>query len=126
MSSDVLSKTFARFSIIYCTDKVKYSRQIVNIDVSAPSTRTVLRAPAKDLTRTDGRCDSAELKWSNNFEHVTMAPVVSAEGKVSNTFVILQGSKPRFRNRVAGYVPDGYATETPPDFLTHGTYIANL
>lgn len=44
-------------------------------------------------------------------------PDVSADGKLWNPVVILQGCKTRFRKKLAGYVPEGCFTETPENLL---------
>ena len=85
--------------------------QIFNLDESGFSTETAYRARAKGVMEASGRSNSIELKWSSNADHVTLMPVVSADGRARDPVAIAPGKRAKYRIR-----PDG-TRETPSFYL---------
>jgi len=62
-----------------------------------------------------GRSNSVELRRSSNADHVTLMPVVSADGSAWTPIAILPGKRSKWRK-----LPDG-SIETPAHFLPHNS-----
>lgn len=60
-----------------------------------------------------GRCNSVELKWSSNAEHVKIMPFISACGKVWSLVIILSGKQTKYLARPDPMKPGYYSREKP-------------
>lgn len=109
---------FARLRKIYREFKIKCASQIFNIDESGFSTRKAGRGRAKAIMRKEGRSNSVELSWSQNADHVTLMPVVSADGSAFSPIAILPGCNAKFRIR------SDNTRETPSDYLPPRTLVS--
>ena len=61
---------------------------------------------------------SIEMKWSGNASHVTIMPVVSADGRSWTPVAILQGKRAKYRVRADG------TRETPTCYLPENALVA--
>lgn len=118
MSPENLAKHYARLAVVYKEYNISNAAQIFNLDESGCSVRTAHRSRAKALFNSAARTNSRELKWSGNAEHVTVMPVVSADGTVYSPVVILPGKMQKSRTRADG------RRETPADFLPSNALVA--
>ena len=111
MSPQNLAEHFARLQQMYREFRITSGAQIFNLDESGYSTRTVFRARAKAAMQSQGRSNSTELKWSSNAAHVTIMPVVSADGTLWTPIAILPGKRAKYKIRANGL------RETPASYL---------
>lgn len=118
MSPNNLAVFYARLEKVYKEYNIHDCAQIFNLDESGCSVRNACRSRAKALFETGKRSNSVDLKWSNNAEHITIMPVVSADGTVWAPVVVLPGLRAKFRTRADGN------KETPSDFLPHNALIS--
>ena len=119
MNDDNLARHFARLHYIYKEYKISNGEQVFNLDEGGFSTRTAPRARAKAVMETCGRSNSVGLKWSANADHVTLMPVVSADGTAWRPIAILSGKRHKWRKRDDGSV------ETPATFLPQNSLVCH-
>lgn len=119
MCPRTMAMHFARLVRAYIFFNIVSPRQVFNIDESGVSSRTGGRGKGKAVMRSKGRSNSVELEFAGNAEHLTVMPVISADGKPWNPVVILPGTLHKFRTR-----PDG-TTETLVDYLPPGSYVTH-
>lgn len=117
MSPTNLAMHYARLIKVYQEFNITSAAQVFNLDESGFSTRTAGRGRVKAVMRGKGRNNSIDLDWSRNAEHITLMPVVSADGRAWTPVAILPGVRTKFRER-----PDG-TRETPASFLPPSAYV---
>ena len=118
MSPHNLAEHFARLQQLYKEFGIKSGAQIFNLDESGFSTRTAFRVRAKAAMERQGRSNSTELKWAGNAAHVTIMPVVSADGTVWTPVAILRGKRAKYNIREDG------SHETPASYLPENVKVA--
>ena len=113
MSPHNLAEHFARLQQLHKEFGITSGAQIFNLDESGFSTRTAFRARAKAAMDGQGCSDSTALKWAGNAAHVTIMPVVSADGTVWTPVAILPGKRAKYRIRgdVSREKPASYLPE---------------
>lgn len=116
-SPENLSGHYARLAQVDMEFKVTTPEQIFNIIESGLTTKTSSRVRAKAVIERKKRSDSVELKWSFNSKHVTIMPVVSADGSTSRPIVIVQGKQAKLGNKLNETI------ETPASFLPYNVLI---
>ena len=119
MNPRTLAMHYARLKQAYVKYKIVSPAQVFNIDESGVSGRTGGRGKGKAAMRASGRSNSVELEFAGNAEHLTIMPVVSADGKPWPPVVIMPGVLHKFRHR-----PDG-KKETLHDYLPKDTYLVH-
>lgn len=97
MSPITIAKHYAIMTWIYKTYDITSPPQIFKIDESCLSSRTGGIGKGKAAIRSNGHSNAVELELSSNIEHITIMPVVSADGKPRNRAVILPGTLQKFR-----------------------------
>ena len=118
MSPHNLAEHFARLQQLYKEYGITTGAQIFNLEESGFSTRTAFRARGKAAMDRQGRSNSTELKWAGNAAHVTIMPVVSADGTVWTPVAILYGKRAKYRIR------EDSARETPASYLRGNVKVA--
>ena len=119
MSPEVLAAHYARLKNAYKHYKILSPAQVFNIDESGVSARSGGRGKGKAAMAANGRSNAVELEFSANAEHVTVMPVVSADGKAWPPVVILPGTFHKYRTRSDGTI------ETVHNFLPHDAMVAH-
>ena len=99
MSPYTLAKHYARLQTIYNLFKITSPEQVINLDESGISTKTDLRGKGKAAMHKDARQNAITPLFSANAEHLTIMPVVSADGTKYTSVVVLPGTCPKFRIR---------------------------
>ena len=112
-----IANHYARLQQAYDEYGVKSEEQIFNLHETGFSTRTANRARSKGVMEAMGRSNSTELKWSSNADHVTLMPIVSADGRAWDPVSIALGKRAKYRIR-----PDGIR-ETPACYLLENARI---
>ena len=118
MSVQNMAEHFARLTQVYEEYGITSGAQVFNLDESGFSTRTAHRARAKAVCEKQGRSNAREMKCSKNADHVTIMPIVSADGRIYDPVAILPGKRSKWRMR-----PDGNR-ETPACFLPENARVA--
>lgn len=90
---------FARLPQVYREYDIHSAMRVSFVDESGLSTRTAARARAKALMSSMRRNYAIKLSSTENAEHVTILPVVSACGEVWNPVLILPGKYTKYRER---------------------------
>ena len=111
MSVHNMAEHFARLTQVYEKYVITSGAQIFNLDESGFSTRMAHRARAKAFGEKQSRSNARQMKWSKNADHVTIMPIVSADGRIYDPVEILPGKRSKWRLQ-----PDG-TRETPVCFL---------
>lgn len=118
MSPENIAEHMVRIGKIYMHFNIKHSSQVFNLDESGVSVRSANRGRSKAIFSSGRRTNCVDLKWSGNAEHVTIMPVVAADGEIYSPVVVLPGKNRKFRTTASGVL------ETPEDYLPRGAYVA--
>ena len=119
MSPHNMAMHFARLKKAYTRFEIVSPAQVFNIDESGVSTRTGGRGKGKAAMNAEGRSNAVELEFSSNAEHVTLMPVVSADGKAWPPVIVFPGVFHKFR-----VLPDG-KKEFLHDYLPTDALVAH-
>lgn len=79
-----------------------YASQVFNIDESGFSARKASLSHVKAFFRASSLANSIALNWSSKTEHLTLIPVVSADGRAWSPISILPGMRAKYRTREDG------------------------
>ena len=113
-----LAEYFARLEQVYRELNVMSGSQIVSLDESEFSTQTAFQARTKAAMDSRGRNNSITINWSGNASHVTIMPVVSADGRYWTPIAILPGKRAKYRIRQDG------TRKTPAFYLPKNALVA--
>ena len=102
MTVENVAGHYARLKAIYEKYSINCRSQIFNLDETGFSMRGAERGRTKLVTIKDQRLNCVSLKLSGSIDHVTVLPVVSADGKMWNPAVVLKGKKHRVRKSKDG------------------------
>lgn len=80
---------FAILKKKYDLFNIRHAAQRFNLYDTVFSSLNASRARATSFIRKEGKCTALDLQSSSNVEHVTLMPVVSADGKARNPIAIL-------------------------------------
>ncbi len=117
MTVNNVAAHFARLEAIYEKYSINCPSQIFNLDETGFSLKGAVRGQTKVIIPKGERANSVTLKTSGNVDHVTVMPVVSADGKVWNPAIILKGKRHRGRKKANG------VWKTVHDYFPPGAYI---
>ena len=117
MCPENIAKHYARLQQAYDEYGIKSGEQIFNLDETGFSTKTAYRTRAKGVMEAKGRSNGTDLKWSANAYHVTLMPIVSADGCAWDPVAIAPRKRAKYRIR-----PDGIP-ETPACYLPENARI---
>ena len=97
-----LALHYARIQLAYKRYEIVSPKQVFNIDESGCSARTGGRGKSKAIMRAKVRSNCTDLEFAANAEHLTVMPVVSADGVTWPPVVILPGTRHEVRIREEG------------------------
>lgn len=87
---------------MYQKYKIQDAAQIFNLDEIVFSVRHAIRSRMKALNQRGATRNALELRWSGNADQLKIMPVVSADGQVYNTVVVLHGKQAKWKKRDGG------------------------
>lgn len=91
---DVLAAHFVRTEAIYAKYNIRDSRQVFNIDETGVSFRDLSRGRCiRAAGSSQSEVVSAGARFRGNIDHVTLMPVVSADGSAYTPLVVIPGKR---------------------------------